>query len=135
MYSCPGEISTGTMWPGSLVAKASSPAAPRARYSVMKMDPPPATRFSTPKSPPPPPNCVWVVIWIELLIHESSPASDMMESLGSRANSRTGMVVPVMRLCMADLLSYELKVGWVRCATQFQLAETSEYTLAGGVSP
>src|ERR1035437_1943828 len=74
------------------------------RYSVIKMDPPPATRLSTPKRPPPPPNWVCVVIWIELLIHESSPASEMMVSFGSRANSRTGMVVPVMRLCMTDLL-------------------------------
>src|SRR5215467_3646610 len=37
---------------------------------------------------------------MELLIQESSPASEMMDSLGSRTNSRTGMVVPVMRLCM-----------------------------------
>jgi hypothetical protein len=28
----------------------------------------------------------------------------MMDSLGSRINSRTGIVVPVMRLCMAGLL-------------------------------
>ena len=93
------------MWPGSLVAKAISPAAPMARYSVMKIEPPPATRFSTPKMPPPPANWVWVVIWIELAIQESSPASEMIDSLGSSENSRTGMVVPVMRLCM--------KVSWV----------------------
>src|SRR6516164_8037245 len=68
----------------------------------MKMEPPPATRLMTPSNPPPPPNCVCVVIWIVLPIHESSPASEMMDSLWSRMNSRTGMVVPVMRLCMAD---------------------------------
>jgi hypothetical protein len=38
---------------------------------------------------------------MELPIQESSPASEMMDSLGSRINSRTGIVVPVMRLCMA----------------------------------
>ena len=114
------------MWPGSLVAKASSPAAPMARYSVMKSEPPPATRLSTPKIPPPPANWVCVVIWIELLIQESSPASEMMASLGSSANSRTGMVVPVMRLCMVNLLSK--KVGSLERATGFQLAKTSEYT-------
>src|SRR5215831_1847777 len=100
MYSRPAAISTGTMWPGSFVANASSPAAPMARYSVMKMEPPPATRLSTPNKPPPPPNCVCVVIWMELLIQESSPASEMMASFGSRMNSSTGMVVPVMRLCI-----------------------------------
>ena len=61
-----------------------------ARYSVMKRDPPPATRFKTPKSPPPPPNWVWVVIWMELLIHESSPASEMMDSLGSSDEFENG---------------------------------------------
>src|SRR5579872_249648 len=100
MYSCPCDTSTGTMWPGSLVANATSPVAPTARYSVMKIDPPPATRFNTPKSPPPPANWLWVVIWIELPIHDSSPASEMTDSLGSRANSSTGMVVPVTRLCI-----------------------------------
>src|ERR1700678_3329736 len=101
MYSGPCDTSTGTMWPGSLVAKASSPPAPRARYSVMKMEPPPATRLSTPNRPPPPANWVCVVIWMELPIQESSPASEMIESLGSSRNSRTGMVVPVMRLCIS----------------------------------
>jgi hypothetical protein len=101
MYSCPGETSTGTICPGSLVANANSPGAPIARYSVIKIDPPPATRFKTPKRPPPPANCVCVVIWMEAPIQESSPASEMTVSLGSRTNSRTGMVVPVMRLCIA----------------------------------
>ena len=96
----PARLPRARYGPGSLVAKASSPAAPKARYSVIKIEPPPATRLSTPNRPPPPPNWVCVVIWMELLIHESSPASEMMASLGSRANSRTGMVVPVMRLCM-----------------------------------
>src|SRR5438046_3089178 len=100
MYSCPGETSTGTMCPGSLVANATSPAAPTARYSVMKIEPPPATRFSTPNRPPPPANWVWVVIWMELPIQESSPASEMTDSLGSRTNSNTGIVVPVMRDCI-----------------------------------
>ena len=39
------------------------------------------------------------------------------------------MVVPVMRLCMVDLLTY--KVGWFGRATWFQLAETSKYTSGG----
>src|SRR6185369_10290444 len=95
MYSWPEETSTGTICPGSLVANASSPAAPTARYSVMNSVPPPATRFSTPSSPPPPPNWVWVVIWIEPPIHDSSPASEMIDSFGSSQNSRTGIVVPV----------------------------------------
>jgi len=48
---------------------------------------------------PPPPNWgVCVVIWMELVIQESSPASEITDSLGSRANSSTGMVVPMMRL-------------------------------------
>src|SRR5271156_3053595 len=102
MYSCPALTSSGTMCPGSFVAKEIPPGEPMARYSVMNNDPPPATRFSTPKIPPPPPNWVCVVIWMELVIQESSPASEMTDSLGSSANSRTGMVVPRMRLCMAD---------------------------------
>src|SRR5579871_5881313 len=40
---------------------------------------------------------------MELPIQESSPASEMIDSLGSRANSSTGIVVPVMRLCTGDL--------------------------------
>src|SRR6202167_3400163 len=104
MYSCPGATSTGTMCPGNFVQKANSPAEPMARYSVMKIDPPPATRLSTPNSPPPPPNWVCVVIWIVLPIHDNSPASEIIVSLGSRANSSTGMVVPVIRLCIRNLL-------------------------------
>src|SRR5450432_3525944 len=100
MYSFPGETSTGTMYPGNLVANATSPATPLARYSVIKIDPPPATRLITPNKPPPPANCVCVVISMELPIHESSPASEMTDSLGSRTNSNTGIVVPVIRLCM-----------------------------------
>src|SRR5436190_15768810 len=107
MYSCPGETSTGTMCPGSLVANATSPAAPMARYSVMKIEPPPATRLITPNRPPPPANCVCVVIWMELPIHESSPASEMTDSLGSSTNSRTGIVVPVMRDCMKGSYVYK----------------------------
>ena len=53
-----------------------------ARYSVMKMLPPPATRFNTPNSPPPPPIWVWVIIWIEPVIHDSSPLSEKTLSLG-----------------------------------------------------
>src|SRR5882757_9698663 len=71
-----------------------------ARYSVMKREPPPATRLIAPKKPPPPACWVWVVIWTEADIQESSPASEMTASLGPRANSRTGMVVPRMRFCM-----------------------------------
>src|SRR5258706_8690419 len=107
MYSWPGATSTGTICPGTLVAKASSPGPPTARYSVMNNVPPPATRFSAPKNPPPPPSCVCVVNWIALDIQESSPASEMMDSFGSRVNSRTGMVVPVTRLCMDELLEDE----------------------------
>ena len=65
-----------------------------ARYSVMKRLPPPATRFSTPNKPPPPPIWVCVVIWIEAVIHESSPLSENTLSLGSSCTSSTGMVVP-----------------------------------------
>src|SRR5271170_5396960 len=68
----------------------------------MKRLPPPATRRMAPKNPPPPPICVWVVIWTLPDIQESSPASEMTASLGSRMNSRTGMVVPTMRLCMRN---------------------------------
>ena len=92
------------MWPGTRVAKATSPGAPMARYSVMKREPPPATRLRAPKKPPPPACWVWVVIWTEADIQESSPASEMTASLGPRANSRTGMVVPRMRFCMRVLL-------------------------------
>src|SRR5579872_2657007 len=100
MYSRPAPTSIGTMCPGNFVAKEISPGAPIARYSVINSDPPPATRFSTPKSPPPPPNCVCVVNWIELLIQESSPASETTDSFGSSVTSSTGMVVPRMRDCM-----------------------------------
>ena len=94
MYSCPWPSCTGTMWPGTLVANETSPGYCMARYSVMKMLPPPATRFSTPNSPPPPPICVCVVIWIEPVIQESSPLSENTLSLGSSCTSSTGMVVP-----------------------------------------
>ncbi len=66
----------------------------------MKSEPPPATRRIAPKMPPPPANWVCVAIWMEADIQESSPASEMIASLWSRENSRTGMVVPVMRVCM-----------------------------------
>src|ERR1700722_12475498 len=105
MYSCPAPTSIGTICPGSFVAKETPPGAPMARYSVMNSDPPPATRFSTPKIPPPPLNWVWVVIWIELVIQDSSPASEITDSLGSRVNSSTGMVVPRMRFCMVNSCS------------------------------
>src|SRR5215472_16525665 len=126
MKSRPGATSTGTMWPGSLVAKASSPREPIARYSIMKIDPPPATRFNTPNSPTPPENWVCVVIWIELPIHDSSPASEMMDSFGSRMNSRTGMVVPVMRLCIVPpSVSLETikKMTTVHACTRVTLGE------------
>src|SRR6516162_1922589 len=111
MYSCPGPTSIGTIWPGSFVAKEISPGTPIARYSVMNSDPPPTTRFSTPKIPPPPANCVCVVIWMELVIQDSSPASEMMDSFVASANSITGMVVPRMRLCMEDSQSGLRAVG------------------------
>src|SRR6059058_1335356 len=125
MYSCPGETSTGTMCPGNLVANATSPGAPNARYSVIKSEPPPAMRLKAPNRPPPPANCVCVVIWMELPIHESSPASEMTDSLGSRTNSRTGIVVPVMRDCIntppsesldtsSSSICYKLKTGGSR---------------------
>lgn len=44
-----------------------------------------------------------------LVIQESSPASEMTESFGSRSNSRTGVVVPRMRLCMASSSIAEIK--------------------------
>src|SRR3984957_2177377 len=100
MYSRPAPTSIGTICPGSFVAKEIDPVPPMARYPVMNNDPPPATRFSTPKSPPPPPNCVCVVSWMELVIQESSPASEMTDSLGSRTNSSTGMVVPTILVCI-----------------------------------
>ena len=53
------------MWPGTLVAKETSPG-----YWVC------------------------VVIWIELVIHESSPLSEKTHSLGSSCTSSTGIVVP-----------------------------------------
>jgi len=49
---------------------------------------------------------------IELVIQESSPASEITDSFGSSANSRTGMVVPTMRLCIWRLLSDELLRIW-----------------------
>jgi hypothetical protein len=82
------------MCPGTLVANETSPGYCMARYSVMNRLPPPATRFSAPKKPPPPPICVCVVIWIEAVIHESSPLSENTLSLGSSCTSSTGMVVP-----------------------------------------
>ena len=94
MNSCPGPTWTGTMCPGTLVANETTPGYRTARYSVMKRLPPPATRFKTPNSPPPPPICVCVVIWIEAVIHESSPLSEKTLSLGSSCTSSTGMVVP-----------------------------------------
>ena len=37
-----------------------------------------------------------VVSWMELVIQESSPASETTDSLGASATSSTGMVVPTM---------------------------------------
>src|SRR5271166_1140406 len=103
-YSYPGCTSTGRICPGTRVANATSPGAPHARYSVMNRLPPPATRFNTPNNPPPPIICVCVVILIELDIHDNSPASEMIASFGCSRNSRTGIVVPTMRLCIRSLL-------------------------------
>ena len=66
---------------GMRVAKATSPGAPTAMYSVMNRVPPPATRLMTPRRPPPPAIWVWVCMAIDCDIQESSPASEMMESL------------------------------------------------------
>src|SRR5580693_9731215 len=88
------------MCPGTRVANATSPGPPTARYSVINNDPPPATRLIAPKKPPPPACCVCVVICTSADIHESSPASEITASLGPRANSNTGMVVPRMRCCI-----------------------------------
>src|SRR3954471_7245621 len=86
----------------------------------MNIDPPPATRFSTPNRPPPPANCVCVVIWIELPIHESSPASEIIDSLASSTNSSTGMVVPVMRLCINS-------PGPNTCGTRSRFSAAAKY--------
>src|SRR5579863_6589448 len=83
-----------------------------ARYSVIKSDPPPATRLRAPKRPPAPANWVWVVSWMELVIQESSPASETTDSLGSRLTESTGIVVPRMRDCM--------KSSWRRVGRQSQ---------------
>src|SRR5580658_1049968 len=99
------------MCPGTRVAKATSPTAPHARYSVMNRLPPPATRFSAPKNPPPPIICVCVVIWIELDIHDSSPASEITVSFGCNRNSSTGIVVPTMRLCITRSSAFRLLRG------------------------
>src|ERR1035441_2941098 len=50
-----------------------------------------------------PPICVWVVIWIEAVIHESSPLSLKTLSFGSSCTSSTGIVVPRIRVCMIKL--------------------------------
>jgi hypothetical protein len=66
---------------------------------------------------------VWVVIWIELVIQESSPASEITDSFGSSANSRTGMVVPTMRLAwrlLSDELLRDLETRY--CTTGVSLA-------------
>src|SRR5580693_4858272 len=128
MYSCPALTSIGTMCPGSFVAKEIPPGAPMARYSVMNSDPPPATRFSTPKIPPPPPNWVCVVIWMELVIQESSPASEMTDSLGSSTNSSTGMVVPTMLVCIA--VSWLLEIDRKNATVPQELGVPVEATVA-----
>src|SRR5215472_9416904 len=57
---------------------------PMARYSVMNSDPPLAQRLSTPKTPPPAPHRVCVILWTELVVQESSPASEMTDPGGKR---------------------------------------------------
>ena len=52
-----------------------------------------------------------------LVIQESSPASEMTESFGSRSNSRTGIVVPRMRLCMASSSNCRNKIEMWKLAT------------------
>ena len=107
-----GATSTGTMWPGTRVAKATSPGPPMARYSVMKREPPPATRLMAPKKPPPPACWVWVVICTEADIQESSPASEITASFWPRANSRTGIVVP--RDAILHELSFMRRIKYIR---------------------
>ena len=58
------------------------PAAPSARYSVMKIPPPATLRFSTPIMPLAP--AVWVVVfsWMDSDIQDSSPDSATSPSPG-----------------------------------------------------
>ncbi len=89
-----GATSTGKIVPGILAAKATMPGWPAAVYSLMKIEPPATARLKTPPRPPPPPAWVEVLIWMDAVIHESSPDSEKTTSPGSSATSRTGMTVP-----------------------------------------
>ena len=101
MYSCPGETSTGTMCPGSLVANANSPGAPMAAV-LGHEDRSAASHALQDAEQASAAGELRVRCHLDgAPIQESSPASEMIVSFGSRMNSRTGMVVPVMRLCIA----------------------------------
>src|SRR3989442_8178812 len=90
-------MSGGTICPGSLAAKASSPGPPTAVYSVMNRVPPANARPSAPMNPPCcPPTDVPVCIWIAIDIHDSSPDSANTLSLGCMLSSRTGITVPTI---------------------------------------
>src|SRR5207249_9434277 len=90
-------MSSGTIWPGSLAANASSPGPPTAVYSVMNKVPPAIARPRAPMNPPCcPPTEVPVCIWIAIDIHDSSPDSANTLSLGCMLSSRTGITVPTI---------------------------------------
>src|SRR5881397_2327516 len=92
-----GAMSRGTIWPGSLAAKASRPSPPAAVYSVMNSVPPAIARPSAPRKPPCcPPTEVPVCIWIAIDIQESSPDSAKTLSFGCMLSSRTGITVPTI---------------------------------------
>src|SRR4051812_18518466 len=97
------------MTPGSWAVKATKPPPDDAEYSVRKSPPPPMTRLRPLMKPPRPPEPKRVEVSMPSpgVSHPTSPLSAMMRSPGARVTSRTGIVVPTVRVCMAPKLAGE----------------------------
>src|SRR5271169_6114999 len=96
--------------PGTFAAKATAPCPLVAVNSVMNSPPPETARVIAPHSPRAPAVAVVVRNCTLAVIHDSSPGAATITSPASSPTSSTGMVVPVMRDCMAACLQ-----GWIDC--------------------
>ena len=83
--------------PGHLGGEGDGAGRTLAEYWVMKSEPPPATRLTTPITPLDPAPLVAVDMVMALVIQLSSPDSETIDCPGCRSISSTGMTVPMTR--------------------------------------